>query len=442
MYHKSLFTIAALLALSAVCSADFEILTFDHEFQNADHRNVDRSFLFPDTTQSFERIYMYYRISCPTAPGDCDPWDRLGHISALRDVDGETEALEIARVVTPYDITGSWGGPYGTGPDSCTFEFDVTDYQSVLRDSVTFRSYIDTWIWGDEGWLITVTFEFIEGLADPEPYRVERIWNAGWVEYGNPENPWSEQLPPAWVSMDDEAEAAVLRIFTTGHGQGNTDNAAEFSYKQHNVLVGVEMFSHFLWRDDCNTNPCSGQGGTWWYDRAGWCPGAGAYPWDLQVDFTPGEELFVDYWAEGYTNECRPNNPDCVDGATCPDCDYNYEGHTQPGYVTQGQMIYYRAPQVSVDRHPAGPAGFVLGPNAPNPFNPLTVIRYELERSGRVRLEVRDLGGREVAVLAEGLALAGKHEVVFDARGLSSGVYFYTLQVEGRSRSRKMLFLK
>ena len=64
----------------------------------------------------------------------------------------------------------------------------------------------------------------------------------------------------------------------------------------------------------------------------------------------------------------------------------------------------------------------------PNPFNPRTVVSYQLSVASYVRLLLYDVLGREVAVLVDERKVAGGYEVKFDARGLSSGVYFYRLQ--------------
>jgi hypothetical protein len=77
----------------------------------------------------------------------------------------------------------------------------------------------------------------------------------------------------------------------------------------------------------------------------------------------------------------------------------------------------------------AGPLPFSpsLEQNYPNPFNPSTVIPYELPSASRVTLEVCDLLGRRVAVLADGVEDAGKRHVVFTPSTLASGVYIYRL---------------
>ncbi len=75
------------------------------------------------------------------------------------------------------------------------------------------------------------------------------------------------------------------------------------------------------------------------------------------------------------------------------------------------------------------PLDFSLSQNFPNPFNPRTIINYELRIRNFVMLKVYDIAGREVATLVNEIMPAGKHEAEFNAEDLSSGVYFYTLRV-------------
>jgi hypothetical protein len=88
------------------------------------------------------------------------------------------------------------------------------------------------------------------------------------------------------------------------------------------------------------------------------------------------------------------------------------------------------------------PGVFALEQNYPNPFNPSTDISYTLKNSGKVRLSVYDILGREVAVLINDIQTAGQHEVRFSASGLSSGIYFYKLQEANEVVTKKMLLLK
>jgi hypothetical protein len=77
-----------------------------------------------------------------------------------------------------------------------------------------------------------------------------------------------------------------------------------------------------------------------------------------------------------------------------------------------------------------------LWPGAPNPFTTSTAIAFELDRAGEARLEVLDVSGRSVAVLASGSLPAGRHEVIWDGtmsggRQAGSGIYFLRLRTPG-----------
>jgi hypothetical protein len=88
------------------------------------------------------------------------------------------------------------------------------------------------------------------------------------------------------------------------------------------------------------------------------------------------------------------------------------------------------------------PGEVVLDQNYPNPFNPATVIVYSVPARSHVTLTVYDLLGRTVATLVNETRDAGRHHVVFDAAGLSTGVYFYRLQAGEVSFTKKMIAVK
>ncbi|MDH3216760.1 MAG: Ig-like domain-containing protein, partial [Candidatus Krumholzibacteria bacterium] len=97
---------------------------------------------------------------------------------------------------------------------------------------------------------------------------------------------------------------------------------------------------------------------------------------------------------------------------------------------------------------PTMPTHFALHQNAPNPFNPTTVIRYDVPASGgRVTLRVYDVGGRLIRTLVDAVQTPGEKTAVFegkDDRGnpVASGVYFYRLQSAGYEKTRKMVLLQ
>ncbi|MBI2427545.1 MAG: T9SS type A sorting domain-containing protein [Ignavibacteriales bacterium] len=88
------------------------------------------------------------------------------------------------------------------------------------------------------------------------------------------------------------------------------------------------------------------------------------------------------------------------------------------------------------------PVQYSLSQNYPNPFNPTTNIEYRLSNTEFVSLKVFDLLGREVATLVNEAKSSGTHEVNFNAKNLSSGIYLYQLSVGAHVETRRMVLLK
>ena len=98
-------------------------------------------------------------------------------------------------------------------------------------------------------------------------------------------------------------------------------------------------------------------------------------------------------------------------------------------------------PLFSLDE-PDVPATFSLESNYPNPFNPSTTIPFLLLESSHVKLVVHDIQGRVIDVLVDASFQGGSHSVVFNADGLPSGTYFYTLQLDAEKVTKRMLLVK
>ena len=96
---------------------------------------------------------------------------------------------------------------------------------------------------------------------------------------------------------------------------------------------------------------------------------------------------------------------------------------------------------ISVDAT-STPSSFHLDQNFPNPFNPLTTLRFTLSRPSHIRLELFDLLGRRLDLLTDGFLPAGPHQILFNAAHLSTGVYLYRLTSVSEEKTLKMLLLK
>ncbi len=88
------------------------------------------------------------------------------------------------------------------------------------------------------------------------------------------------------------------------------------------------------------------------------------------------------------------------------------------------------------------PATFVLFPNYPNPFNPVTTIKFSLPHQNRVVLKVYDVLGREVASLLDKFLSAGNYSVEWNAINHASGIYYYRLQAGAFRKTQKMLLIR
>jgi len=416
------------------------VRAFDQEFINWATPHV-ADFAFPGHPEIYSAVVLRMTIGCPGLPGDCDPWDRYAWLRLEEDLaGGGTRDVEIARFITPYDITGP-----ANYPGTCTWEFDLTDYKFLLKDTVTLKLYIESWMGNARGWLITTDFGFVHGASALQPFAIEILYLDDWIVYGDSPTAHEAELPAVPISVPADAVAGKVRLTTTGHGFGFAENCAEFCPKDHSIVVGAQTFTHLLWRG-CANNTCSPQGGTWQYPRAGWCPGDKVTPWDNDITslLTPGQPLSFDYNIEEYFNPCNPTNPDCIPGQTCTDC--NYDGTTPPNWKVMGQVIFYRADPTAAPTEVAA-ARLRLGQNYPNPFNPSTTFDYELAAPGAVTLRIVSPGGRLLLETQRTHEAAGRYSFRWDgrdARGEAqpTGVYFYEVESAGQRQSRKMLLLQ
>lgn len=280
-----------------------------HNFSGAGQSHTQKVYINEDLS-AYKQILMHIDLRCPS--GGCDPWDQPAAIYLMHN----NVKYEIVRYVTPYGkACGDW-------------TYDLTDFKSILGGEVEFLSYIQ--VWGASGWLLDAKIELVPGIPEYEKSSLQMIWNEDYWVYGdeavNPHNPAIKN-----IMVDAETEDLKIRMTTTGHGQANTNNAAEFMEATHHINVNdVETFEQYLWNDDCDQNDCSNQAGTWLYPRAGWCPGQDIQPWEFYFfpgTFTPGEELTLEYSLQDYTNLLNSG--------------YNGGSHTEPHYKIYAYLVSY-----------------------------------------------------------------------------------------------------
>ncbi|MBU2447308.1 MAG: T9SS type A sorting domain-containing protein [Bacteroidetes bacterium] len=118
---------------------------------------------------------------------------------------------------------------------------------------------------------------------------------------------------------------------------------------------------------------------------------------------------------------------------------FGYFRETYPNSDTIG--FYVKEGPSAVEKEPKQNI-LILEQNYPNPFNPFTKIKYELPKSGFVRMVIYDNLGRVVKVLVNEIQFAGSYEININAMELSSGVYYYRIQANEYSATKKFVLIK
>lgn len=298
------------ISINVVAQAeDLTVTAVDEVWADVNNGVVEVEAELPSFLGAYGNISGFLTIGCP--PGGCDPWDR---ISGLEVKGHNGEWYEIIRYITPYGV-------------ACNSNIDLTDFMSVLQGKIRFRVYLGTL---GNGFLYSLDLDYTPGIPDHPYSSITELWKETY-NFGNPAN--LQPVPDRNLQFPDNAAAAKLKLVSSGHGWGenNTGNAAEFHNDTHHIWVdGVETFEQNNW-EDCNPNPdgCSPQNGTWFYDRAGWCPGAIA-PWfdyDMSSYISNGDILMGYVFDEDYIDLCNADNPNCVSGVTCPNCNDGFNPH-------------------------------------------------------------------------------------------------------------------
>lgn len=105
-------------------------------------------------------------------------------------------------------------------------------------------------------------------------------------------------------------------------------------------------------------------------------------------------------------------------------------------------VFHYLNTPSGINNGSSNVSSFILYQNFPNPFNPETIINYELAVTDFVSIKVFDMSGKIIATLADTKQNAGSYSIKFDGRGLASGIYFYKISAGGFEETRRMTLLK
>jgi hypothetical protein len=366
----------------------------------------------PSYLGAFNKVTATLAVTCP--PGGCGEWDRVASVD-LKGHDGNW--YEIIRYITPYGVP-------------CSHNIDLTDYMSLLLGKAEFRFNCATL---DNGYYYKLTLNYTAGIPQYLYSSVHEVWNDIYPfgEYGN--------LQPVEIKTYEfpvDAVAARLKLISTGHGWGtlNTGNAAEFYDATHHIWVnGVQTFTQHNWYD-CNPNPdgCQPQNGTWYYDRAGWCPGTIAQWYDYNMTpYVAGHDVELKYvFYENYIDLCNPNNPDCVTGVTCSDC---ADGFNPTLDVACNLVVFAENPLLTgMDNRKSSASCFSVRPNPANGSVEVYAFGSPAKQSFPIQL-LTTTGTTIDQYEWDGKSLR------IDLSGLPEGMYFLKIRTPDRTEMKKLI---
>ena len=289
-----------------------------------------------------------------------------------------------------------------------------------------------------------------DGVAD-SIFADNRFAGAGMYHYYNP-NPVEQ--PENWTAtfIEDFSEVSDMDFPATGPMTLYTD---PIYYFVPNIRPSYEEGSQVLWYASTNVSRASYNADSTLY-----------VPNDIDV-----------YMAKSVDNGLTWTEPENVTNTAGPEDYPQIEyGHHLANIGSDYEIgLFYQMPNFNVETYPPAtgyydymnyvyvgkyendleslstingdekeivPSNFVLKQNYPNPFNPLTRISYGLDITSNVKLSLYDVRGGFVETLINKRINAGNHDFMLDASHLSSGVYFYTMTVNGASQTRKLILMK
>ena len=321
------FSILAFVGSVVVAQNDTVKIKSHHQVDLTWYGDYDEKVLFP-SEKSFEKILMDFTMGC--ASGGCSDWDYTVSVFLMNptgsfdstvtvldtvrfepleidttwEVNESIEKFELARLITPY---GGYMDGYISGDPNDLFDdswmhsyvFDVTDFAPLLRDTSLIRVHYGGW---SSGFSATLNFDFIEGTPPREVLQIENMYPVDEYTYRSLAD--DECFPAITKTFDESIRGVALKSYISGHKHAGPENCCEWTPKNHFLSIDHQVVSQWSVWKDCGMNPIFPQGGTWAFDRAGWCPGSAV---DLKVneltEFVNTDLSYsLDYSVEPYQN--------------------------------------------------------------------------------------------------------------------------------------------
>jgi len=321
-----LFTILLAILLPLCASIGDTLIVQTFTFNDIEKRRD--FFEFPDDTRTWEKIWMHRTLKCDEQTKQdsfpCGEWDYCTYTLIHVPVGDTVEVFELENYVTPYGMGINLNGDCGWN-----YIYDVTDYAPLLKGRVDVSS-------GSQSELLDMKFIFVEGTPEREIISVKNLYEWGNYKYELIANDsiFKEQE----IILNPNANGYKLRARISGHGHEGPRNCCEWDSKTHTYFVNGGVLERWTIWKNCGDNPIYPQGGTWQFDRAGWCPGTPVDTYDVEITdyFNPGDTLLLDYGIEMYRDNGEKNG-------------YFRQTHQifsygKPNFVTNAQVYDILAP--------------------------------------------------------------------------------------------------
>ncbi len=260
--------------------------------------------------KGYEIVYDYYVENNNLIRNDTNYYYEAGYMSVYNELNTRVDSVFVpeedsinietlnyySKSPTRFKLL-SFVTPYGNGLDlgieGKMWEFDVTDFAPIL----TGERYLfmnGGGQWSEE---FDIRFLFIEGTPPRDVVSIQNIWPVSFSPAWFNQLINDQKFEPRSVLMNPDASQYKLRSMISGHSQ-----QGEFTNKRHYLTVDEDTeFEYHVWKE-CSDIPIYPQGGTWIYDRAGWCPGDPTllFEYDITDLVEPGNNHTIDYGIKYY----------------------------------------------------------------------------------------------------------------------------------------------
>lgn len=252
--------------------------------------------------KNITNVQLDLHLQCPET--GCSDWDYSINVVLRTHQNGHKRDYQLGRMITPYS------GDYNRGKNASKWDhiwsWNVTEYLPLLRqDSIEIVMQYEGY---QDGFLATTDFIFTEdnnAMKDTKKFiGVEQVYY-DYYPFGRPDTTIDEYLGEKTIVLPKGTKQVLSRLQISGHGEDTLNAAAEFLKKSFVYVANNQVVDNSaVWRDDCGCNPIQPQGGTWIYNRSGWCPGTKVleYYYDL-TPFVENGKLNIKMLFEYYNNQ-------------------------------------------------------------------------------------------------------------------------------------------